>query len=172
MQSGRVQSQAIGGYLRWQRELREISVEELAALTRIPVRSIERLEAGFFDDQVDGFVKGFVRTVSQELGLDAEDTLSRMLSEPEPEDRRLFNLKRRFSGVLLGFAALSLVGVLLFVIQQLPTRQSRSSAEAHEQVIFRRDPVRALAESRIGPAPPGLSAAGSLEPAAEPKNSD
>jgi cytoskeletal protein RodZ len=172
MESGRVQSQAIGGYLRWQRELREISVEELAALTRIPVRSIERLEAGFFDDQVDGFVKGFVRTVSQELGLDTEDTLSRMLSEPEPEDRRLFNLKRRFSGALLGFAALSLLGVLLFVIQQLSTRQSRSSTEAQEQVIFRRDPVRTLAESRIGPAPPALSAVGPLEPGAEPKNSD
>ena len=106
--SDRVESQAIGSYLRWQRELREISVEELAELTRVPLRSIERLEAGAFDGQVDGFVKGFVRTVAESLGLDAEDTLSRMLSEPEPEDRRLINLKRRTLRAVVGLAAVSL----------------------------------------------------------------
>lgn len=146
--SDRVESQAIGSYLRWQRELREISVEELAELTRVPLRSIERLEAGAFDGQVDGFVKGFVRTVAESLGLDAEDTLSRMLSEPEPEDRRLINLKRRTLRAVVGLAAVSLVGILIFVIQQLSTREARSSAEARDQIIFRRDPVRALAASR------------------------
>ncbi|MCS5636930.1 MAG: helix-turn-helix domain-containing protein [Myxococcota bacterium] len=157
--SDRVESQAIGSYLRWQRELREISVEELADLTRVPVRSIERLEAGAFDDQVDGFVKGFVRTVAESLGLDAEDTLSRMLSEPEPEDRRLINLKRRTLRALVGLAAVSLVGILIFVIQELSTREARTSAEAREQIIFRRDPVRALAASRS----PSVALPGELE---------
>jgi cytoskeletal protein RodZ len=146
--SDRVESQAIGSYLRWQRELREISVEELAELTRVPVRSIERLEAGFFDDQVDGFVRGFVRTIARSLGLDADDTLARMLSEPEPDDHKLFHLKRRVSGALLGLAVLSLLAVLGFVIQQLSTRQARTSAEATEEVIYRRDPVRSLAASQ------------------------
>jgi len=150
--SDRVESQAIGSYLRWQRELREISVEELAELTRVPVRSIERLEAGAFDDQVDGFVKGFVRTVATSLGLDPEDTLSRMLSEPEPEDRGLMHLKRRTLRAVVGLAAVSLVGILIFVIQQLSTREARSSAEAREQIVLRRDPVRALVPS--APASP------------------
>ena len=149
--SDRVESQAIGSYLRWQRELREISVDELAQLTRVPVRSIERLESGLFDGQVDGFVKGFVRTVSDSLGLDAEDTLSRMHSEPEPEDGRLVNLKRRVAGALLGLAVVSLLVALLFVVQQMSTRQSRSAAEADQGLIFRRDPVRALAEPQVEP---------------------
>lgn len=148
--SDRVESQAIGSYLRLQRELRAISVEELANLTRIPVRSIERLEAGYFDGQVDGFAKGFVRTVAESLGLDAEDTLARMLSEPEPEDRRLFHLKRRLSALFLGLSALALLGVLLFVVQHMSTRQARTAAQAREEIIYRRDPVRALAASRAG----------------------
>lgn len=151
--SDRVESQAIGSYLRWQRELREISVEELAELTRVPKRSIERLEAGFFDDQIDGFVKGFVRTIAGGLGLDADDTLARMLSEPEIEDRKLFQLKHRLSGVILGLAALSLLALLGFVIQQLSTRQARTSAEIAGEVIYRRDPVRTLATSQ-GVLPP------------------
>jgi len=146
--SDRVESQAIGSYLRWQRELREISVDELAELTRIPKRSIERLEAGFFDDQVDGFVKGFVRTIAGSLGLDADDTLARMLSEPEVEDRKLFSLKHRLSGALLGLVALSLLALLTFVIQQLSTRQARTSSETAGEVIYRRDPVRSLATSQ------------------------
>ena len=66
-QTDRLQSQAIGSYLKHQRQLRQISVEELARLIRVPVRSLERLEAGSFDGQVDGFVKGFVRTVADSL---------------------------------------------------------------------------------------------------------
>ncbi|HPG28255.1 MAG TPA: helix-turn-helix domain-containing protein, partial [Myxococcota bacterium] len=63
----------IGEYLRRQRLLRGMSTEELAALTRIPLRSLERLESGHFDGETDGFVRGFVRTVATALGLDADD---------------------------------------------------------------------------------------------------
>ena len=37
---------SIGRYLARQRSMRGISVEELAAMTRIPRRSLERLESG------------------------------------------------------------------------------------------------------------------------------
>jgi hypothetical protein len=89
--------------------------------------------------------------VSESLGLDAEDTLSRMHSEPEPEEGRLVNLKRRFAGAVVGLAVVSLLGALLFVVQRVSTRESRSSADVDQGVIFRRDPVRALAESRVEP---------------------
>ena len=39
-------------------------------------------EAGAFDGDPDGFVRGFVRTVADGLGLDADATLLRMLREP------------------------------------------------------------------------------------------
>ena len=74
----------IGAYLRRQRRLRAVSLEELADLTRIPLRSLERLEAGGFDGETDGFARGFVRTVAEALGLDVEDAISRMLHEPAP----------------------------------------------------------------------------------------
>ena len=77
-----VPATAIGEYLKRQRTLRGITIEELAASTRIPLRSLERLEAGYFDGMTDGFVRGFVRTVSGALGLDADQTVARMLEEP------------------------------------------------------------------------------------------
>ena len=74
----------IGEYLRSQRRLRDVSIEELSASTRIPLRSLERLERGEFDGETDGFARGFVRTVAIALGLDVDDAISRMLQEPGP----------------------------------------------------------------------------------------
>jgi len=61
------QGQPISEYLRRQRILRGMSREELSELTRIPIRSLERLEDGQFDGGSDGFVRGFVRTVAEAL---------------------------------------------------------------------------------------------------------
>jgi len=73
---------SIGAYLARQRRMRGISVGELAELTKIPTRSIERMEAGAFDGNPDGFVRGFVRTIAAGLGLDPEEAVMRMLGEP------------------------------------------------------------------------------------------
>ena len=81
-------SGSIGAYIARQRALRGISLEELALLTRIPRRSLERLESGAFDADPDGFVRGFVRTVSIAIGLDPDDTVTRMLVEPDPRGKR------------------------------------------------------------------------------------
>ena len=66
---------SIGRYLARQRRLRGVSLDDLAAQTCIPRRSLERLEDGAFDRQADGFVRGFVRTVAAALGLDAEEAV-------------------------------------------------------------------------------------------------
>lgn len=71
----------IGAYLARQRRLRGISLGELARLTCIPLRSLERLESGAFDETPDGFARGFVRTVASALGLDPDETVARMLPE-------------------------------------------------------------------------------------------
>ena len=78
----------IGAYLSRQRRLRGISLAELAQLTCIPLRSLERLESGAFDGAPDGFARGFVRTVALALGLDADDAVGRMLPEARPGPRR------------------------------------------------------------------------------------
>lgn len=134
----------IGAYLAGQRKLRGISQRELAELTRIPIRSIERLEGGHFDSIDDGFVRGFVRTVSAALGLDPEDALTRMLPEPVgPNESPIFQ-RLALGRVLLVAGVLVVVagsvGIVSAVVRPLPERQIEQP-----EGLRRRDPVRALA---------------------------
>ena len=138
-------SESIGAYLATQRKLRGVSLDELGIRTRIPLRSLERLESGAFDGQPDGFVRGFVRTVAEGLGLDPDDTVMRMMDEP-PASRS------RRSGIAAGprmlLAALVLAG--LVVLSGLGVRAAArvlfAGGEPVEPVL-RRDPVRELAEA-------------------------
>ncbi len=55
-----------------------MSLEEIARVTRIPQRSLERLEEGAFEAlPADVFVRGFLRSYAQCVGLDAEETVRR-----------------------------------------------------------------------------------------------
>jgi hypothetical protein len=143
---------SVGRYLAGQRRLRNISLDELAALTKIPRRSLERLEAGLFDDVPDGFARGFVRTVAEALGLDSEEAVMRLLREP-PEDetetrrRRPLEQKTMFAraaalaGIaLLALALWKLVGAWLVPVEEPVARD----------VILRQDPVRALIRQQAG----------------------
>jgi len=135
---------SIGGYLKAQRKIRGIALEELSVRTRIPLRSLHRLEGGAFDGHPDGFVRGFVRTVSEGLGLDPDDTLMRMLSEPSSPRATQVRVGlplRAWVALVVGGAA-ALAGILL-LHAALWSGSSRSSSE----VVLRRDPVRALAEA-------------------------
>jgi len=148
---------SVGQYLRSHREMRGISVEELSLRTRIPSRSIERLEAGAFDGEPDGFVRGFVRTVAEGLGLDPDDTLVRMLREPEVARRRGgLRLRRRGWFVLAG----AMFGLAVIVsVTQLALRGASELDEGPEdQVVTRRDPVRALAQAQAASPGPLLGA--------------
>lgn len=137
---------SVGRYLAAQRRLRNISLDELATLTKIPRRSLERLEAGLFDDLPDGFARGFVRTVAEALGLDSEDAVMRLMREP-PEDavqargrpplerKTMFARAAVLAGiVLLALALWKLVAAWLAPVEAPVTRD----------VILRQDPVRAL----------------------------
>ncbi len=163
-------SDSIGRYLSRQRQLRGISLDELAQLTRIPIRSLERLEAGAFDGQADGFARGFVRTVAVAIGLDADEAVSRILKESVVESGvSLTTLGRGV--VLLGALLVAIFGAIavIDVWQRTP-----SVVPTSEALPVRRDAVRALALQE-GQAPPvtlqpgGVPAAALLpEPAPEP----
>jgi len=159
---GALAAESIGQYLSQQRRLRGISVNELAELTRIPVRSIERLEAGHFDRDVDGFVRGFVRTVSAALGVDPEDALARMLAEPrgEPDAGRPLSLLLARS--LVGLFAIALVVLAVGLVRSVLDRDAAAPAVlAESPTIWRSDPVRALAEANAAQqrgAPPEAAA--------------
>ena len=135
---------SIGRYLASQRELRGISLDELASRTKIPRRNLERLESGAFDAQPDGFVRGFVRTVAEALGLDSQDAVMRMVSEPASgDDERLWwRARMALLAAVLGGVLLLLLGLGL----RLATRWVVEPAGGPPDHVYRRDAVRSLAE--------------------------
>jgi hypothetical protein len=149
--------QSIGSYLAAQRRLRGISIEELAQQTRIPLRSLERLESGSFDKDVDGFVRGFVRTVAEALGLDPGETLNRTLPEPGGAVGRGVAPRlsvRRVLATVLGVLLLGGVGVGVQMVA-IWLKGDGVPSGAGAPIVVRRDPVRALAEAQgIAALPP------------------
>ncbi|UCE85515.1 MAG: helix-turn-helix domain-containing protein [Deltaproteobacteria bacterium] len=142
---------SIGTYLARQRRLRGISLEELQQATRVPLRSLERLERGAFDEGIDGFTRGFVKTVASALGLDPDATLARMLVEP---DARADGFPR-VSGRTLLFGLALAAGVagasgLVWLVRSDPNEgPAPEPASVESELVYRRDPVRELAESEL-----------------------
>lgn len=150
--------QSIGRYLAAQRQLRGISLDELAARTRIPRRSLERLEAGAFDADPDGFVRGFVRTVALALGLDPREAVLRLVSEPKAADEDWLRMRRLRVGlavaVLAGAALLAAFWGLRSTVRWI----SAPSGDPVGERVYRRDAVRALADEAAKAAPPDAPA--------------
>ena len=146
-------SEAIGRWLARERRLRGLSLEEVSAVTRIPRRSLERLEAGAFDARPDGFTRGFVRAVAAAIGLDPSEAQARLLGEVVPERRRpSLGAGRLIAGVLLVLALGALVASLSV---WWPERSATPVAEAPAPPeLRRRDFVRELASEQPTPRHP------------------
>lgn len=72
---------SIGSSLRSHREQRGMSAAELSRVTRIPMASIEAIEADRFDELPgEVFVRGFLRAYAQAVGLLPADILARFTS--------------------------------------------------------------------------------------------
>jgi len=134
----------IGAYLARERQLRRISLDELSATTRLPRRSLERLEAGAFDEVRDGLARGFVRVVAVALGLPADETVARML----PEVHAAAGLARRppplSGGRPLALLVVAALGLLLWWAFGRPLPPAPAPEEP-PQLLYRRDAVRELA---------------------------
>jgi len=78
---------SLGTYLRYERELRQISLEEIAQTTRIPLRTLQHIEDDAFD-QLPGevFTRGFLKSYAGSVGLDATDVLERLANRNDPSD--------------------------------------------------------------------------------------
>jgi hypothetical protein len=168
---------SIGAYLRSQRLLRGIGLGELSAATRIPRRSLERLEAGGFDDQPDGFARGFVRAVATALGLDPDEAVSRMLTEVEVPEEPGRQLSLGRAGLLLG--AVLAVAAAAALWTSLPSDGGPSAPPAPEsELVMRRDAVRALAAEQAaaraqdGPTPAAAEASAGPSAGARPGGAD
>ncbi len=137
----------IGEYLARQRRLRGVSLEDLAQITRIPRRSLERLEEGAFDGESDGFARGFVRSVANALGLDAEDTTMLMLAEPQVEPGR-GRFDRFVPRVVAAATVLLLIGGAILLARSPEPQETSAEVPIDSAMPTRRDAVRELAEEQ------------------------
>ncbi len=150
--------ESIGAYLATQRRLRGITIEELSAQTRIPLRSLQRLESGSFDADIDGFVRGFVRTVAEALGLDPDEALNRTLEEPGHGSHLGRTPRLSLRRVFVTVVGVVLLGAVGFGVQLVATSLAGDAPTGSSPgVTLRRDPIRDLAEAQgvaaLAPAP-------------------
>jgi len=111
-----------GERLKRERELREVSIEELTKSTRISTRFLQALENEDWDRLPGGvFGHGFVRTIARYLGLDeesliAEYDLARAETLPQPSSKPEERIPTppKWIPVLAVFALLLLVIGLFF----------------------------------------------------------
>lgn len=141
---------SIGAYLARQRRLRGITLDELEALTRIPRRSLVRLESGAFDRGQDAFARSFVRSVAATLGLDPDDTVTRMMGEARPAHRARRGLRLSGRLLLLGGATLVAAAAAWLWLVGAPSLPS-FAPQRGSGIVQRRDAVRELAETARAP---------------------
>jgi len=78
--------ESLGSYLKRERELRQISIAEVAQTTRIPVRIISQLENDELEVlPADIFIRGYLRAYARAVSLDEGEVLGRHQRKPEPE---------------------------------------------------------------------------------------
>jgi cytoskeletal protein RodZ len=70
--------ESVGQYLRRHREARRMSLEEVARATRVPMASMERIEAGQFDELPgEVFVRGFLKSYARAVDIPCDEVLAR-----------------------------------------------------------------------------------------------
>jgi transcriptional regulator with XRE-family HTH domain len=78
---------SFGEWLRRQREMREISLRDIAERTKISLRYLEAMEEDRFDTlPAPIFAKGFLREYARYVGLSPDEVVNHYLSVQKPDD--------------------------------------------------------------------------------------
>jgi cytoskeleton protein RodZ len=86
-ETGTTEAGSFGDWLRRQREMREITLRDIADRTKISLRYLEAMEADRFDLlPAPVFAKGFLREYARYVGLSPDDVVNHYLSAHRPED--------------------------------------------------------------------------------------
>jgi cytoskeletal protein RodZ len=112
---------SIGAFLRRERELRQVSLEELVQTTRVPLRMLQRIEEDRFEELPgDVFARGFLRSYARALGLDADLLLARFAEGRKAETKTpaplLATLQTPERGRRFGIAIALVILVILFTL--------------------------------------------------------
>jgi len=120
--------ETVGQFLRQHREAQRMSVEEVARATRVPMASIERIEADRFDELPgEVFARGFLTAYARCVGLAPEDALARYTSSrrvawvtPLPLTSPAKPARSRRFGVAIAFVLLLILFTLALSIVLKP----------------------------------------------------
>ena len=120
--------ESVGRYLRERREAKPMSVEEVARTTRVPVSSVERIEADQFDELPgEVFVRGFLRSYARAVGIDPDEVLGRYTASrrvawvtPLPISSPTRPARSRRYGVAIAFVLLLILFTLALSIVLKP----------------------------------------------------
>ncbi|MGB3166539.1 MAG: helix-turn-helix domain-containing protein, partial [Alteraurantiacibacter sp.] len=81
--------QGVGAQLRGARESKGLTVDQVAAETRISSRHIQHIEAGEFDQLTSRtYAIGFSRTLAKAVGLNENDVVAMVRGELDSEERQ------------------------------------------------------------------------------------
>ena len=113
---------SFGTWLRQHRELREISLREIADVTKIGIRYLEALELDRFEVlPAPVFARGFLREYARYVGLDPDEVVNSYIAaqraaEPEEEQDGLYSSSgSRFEKTSALFLSIAVVLVLVVV---------------------------------------------------------
>ncbi|MCB9596425.1 MAG: helix-turn-helix domain-containing protein [Sandaracinaceae bacterium] len=114
--------ESLGTYLRQERELRQMSLEEISQTTRIPLRTLQRIEDDDFEPLPgDVFTRGFLKSYARSVGLDTDDVLERHArrndAKPEPEAvAPISSIQPAEGGRRFGIAIALVILLILFTL--------------------------------------------------------
>jgi len=119
---------SVGQYLQKLRVEKGMSVEEVSRSTRVPVASVERIEADRFSELPgEVFVKGFLRSYARAIAVPADDVLARYTSSrrvawvtPLPIVSPVRPARGRRFGVAIAFVLLLILFTLALSIVLRP----------------------------------------------------
>jgi cytoskeleton protein RodZ len=173
------ESGSFGDWLRRQRELREISLRDIAERTKISLRYLEAMEADRFDLlPAPIFAKGFLREYARYVGLSPDDVVNHYLSVHHPEeladpkeDTKVRSrpkavdpgptpVRRTWSwGLLLALAGLILLVLVALLAWFVDHRHKEPANVSQAPPIAAPPPVQIAAQPAAArPAPPPPSA--------------
>jgi cytoskeletal protein RodZ len=153
MERSRASGLRFGDELQRERLVREISLEEISAATKISTRLLSALETSDLDKlPAPVFTRGFIRAYSLYLGLDPVQKINTYLAELQPNpaptpapvakshgSARFLRGRRSTAGTILGgvTAVLLLLGLIASPEHRRPTSPRVSTAARIEPVSFK-----------------------------------
>jgi cytoskeleton protein RodZ len=175
-----------GDRLRREREMRGITLDEIAESTKISRRHLEALERDRFDQLPGGvFNKGFVRAYARFLGIDEDQAVTDYSlasnEQPEPEDKFPLEiheepnreLNPRRSNLPMLFALAALAGVLVgyfFWLKSKPRIDHRATSR-QEASVPDRAPISSQSPANSSATPDSTAVTPAPKPQREPATS-